>query len=1171
MISMPGGKRTPYPVSSWYKPVSEVEKATLIFKARPDETNLRIHLVIEGSGSVDVQQVTLEEIEPVNGKSLIWKGTALKRAWQSFGIHKKVDAENYLSAVVMPNGGFFTESLDWEADDIKAVELQFRAFDEGGYVQLEWNADAGGKTLKAHLTRSIPPDGDWHTLAFDVSRDQNWKGNVHALRVSWHSLYAPCKIELMEVAARPEINVIPGAARVALGQSVKIDMLKPRGEYSLRWENAPSPAMTVTIHDYNKKIIQTVNVLEGDGPIQFRAPELAAYATIQAAPTSIGYPVLQLENLAPLNCPEYWWKASWIWSRNGMGPNDYVWFSKRFDLPGEPKFGTALFTGDDAIVFYLNGQRFHGNNVWANATKTEITKALKKGENEIVVRVLNIEAWGGVLVELFAETAPGETIRVCSDKTWQCHEGGKTQPDTIDSRPCVFGIPPVPPWGTAVGYKYVGPLPEPQKTPETAPTASSAPALPANVTIVGAGQRAWFMINGKRFAPIYFDMPHRYAPDPENKLFFLKNAVKGDMRIIRFGYDMRKMWLAPHEFDFSQFDKAMNLLVATAPGRYVFPVISSYMPGWWLKKYPEEATAFYGDVEPNAHNDFQSLGSEKWLQDVGVAYRTLIAHILKQPYASQIIGMCPVDGTTWEWMWSHGRGHNRRVHSGFSPAAIHGYREFLRKKQGDQPRFKTIMPPTPEQLDSSSVVNMLNPEKDQDLIDWFDYRNETVSDAIIYLCRTIKEASGNHWISGTYYGYQIMFSRMYFHLQDGGHLGIHKIATSPYVDFVFGPTMYHWRRLGMSDSPMQPSEAFTSHGKLVICEMDYRVFPEPTDYERRNGKVDTVEQSAAMMNRGLAMIVTRGLGGHYMELHERWFHEPVLLKIIKDQLELYRSLPDQPQGYIPVEVCVVSDEVSPLYVKNNMGDGIHEPLIAEVLKRIHEAGFAYRHVLLSDLLSPGLLPKHKLYIITNTLVLSDDQRHALKQRFKQENSSVIFLYAPGAFYPDRGPSATNVDNMIGMTTRMLNNKQAMSMHVDPEFGGMNVLCKTRTGPWFPLTGGYDVILGRSPEGDVLAGGRREGSQMVWFSTVPNLPPMLLRKLASDAGVWIYTKTEDPLHAGNDFLFLHTKTAGEKSFNLPAGVKAKAVLGPYSGVLQSGETWEAESGITYGFVLKTKDH
>ena len=638
---------------------------------------------------------------------------------------------------------------------------------------------------------------------------------------------------------------------------------------------------------------------------------------------------------------------------------------------------------------------------------------------------------------------------------------------------------------------------------------------------------------------------------------------------------MRKIWRSREDFDFSELDTACLALLANAPDACIIVQVSTYMPPWWLKENPDDATAFYGGEKAVLNNDFQSLASEKWLKDMDYALRRLIRHMENQKYSSRIIGVVPSDGSTFEWMWSVGRGHQSRTFSGYSPVALASFRKFLREKyQSDETlsavwkrpgaKIAEVMPPPPERLDSASLIDMLDPRKDKDLMDWFEYRNKIISDDFITLCGIVKDASAGRLLAGSYYGYLVMFSHMRFLLQEGGHLGIHKVAESPHVDFVIGPTIYHWRRLGMSDSTMQPDGAFTCHGKPVICELDYRTFSDPTDYERRNGKVDTVEQTASMMNFGFGMLLTRGLAGHYMELHDRWFLEPVLQEVIRKQEMLYESLPEKSAGLTPFDVCIVSDEISPMYVKNNIGDGIHVNLVSELFRRLRESGFAYRHVLLPDILTPGLLPSHKLYIMTNTLVLDSSQRKALQERFRKENASVLYLYAPGAFYPDAPPSPANVEEMTGMQCRMLMRKQPLTMKLEQAFGGKTIFHRIATGPWFPITGGYDEVIGTSPDGEVLAAGRRDGKRNLWFSTFPNLPPDLLKRLARRAGVQIYSNSEDPVRIGNDFIFLQAKTGGNKAINLPDGYRIRGVIGPLKDVLASGEKWRAEPGITYGF-------
>lgn len=61
-------------------------------------------------------------------------------------------------------------------------------------------------------------------------------------------------------------------------------------------------------------------------------------------------------------------------------------------------------------------------------------------------------------------------------------------------------------------------------------------------------------------------------------------------------------------------------------------------------------------------------------------------------------------------------------------------------------------------------------------------------------------------------------------------------------------------------------------------------------------------------------------------------------------------------------------------------------------------------------------------------------------------------------------------------------------------------------------------------------------------------------------------SSDPLWIGNDVVFLHAKTGGMKSIQLPPGMKMRAISGPFQGEFRSGEFWNAEAGQTYGFLV-----
>lgn len=363
--------------------------------------------------------------------------------------------------------------------------------------------------------------------------------------------------------------------------------------------------------------------------------------------------------------------------------------------------------------------------------------------------------------------------------------------------------------------------------------------------------------------------------------------------------------------------------------------------------------------------------------------------------------------------------------------------------------------PSPREQDAGSALALLDPAEDMAKIDWFEFRNRAVSEAIIALCKVVKEETGGRWLCGAYYGYLIAFSNIFNRLQTVGHLGIEAVARSPYVDYVWGPSFYTWRYPGMSDSPMQAAESFTSHGKLVIVEQDLRTFSENSQYESRNGKLNTVEQSIGAMNRAFGMTLARGIGMHWMEMYESWFREKVLLELMAEQQKIYRSLPPV-QGTTPMEVCIVSDQKSAFYAKHNAGDGAHRALIGELMRRFNEAGFPFRHVLLADLLQHELIPPQKLYIMTNLLMLTKEERNTLKKRLEREKAAVVWLYAPGVFYPENGPSAGNISDLLGIGMKMV--AKWMAPVIELKDGWGQILFPTRM---YPDRGSFRKAVSRT--------------------------------------------------------------------------------------------------------------
>jgi len=73
MLSMPGGKRRPFPI----RVLKESGKAVITFTARPDEKQVHFHAVVRGRGEVTLKSMTLKEFSPEEFNQLtVLKGSA---------------------------------------------------------------------------------------------------------------------------------------------------------------------------------------------------------------------------------------------------------------------------------------------------------------------------------------------------------------------------------------------------------------------------------------------------------------------------------------------------------------------------------------------------------------------------------------------------------------------------------------------------------------------------------------------------------------------------------------------------------------------------------------------------------------------------------------------------------------------------------------------------------------------------------------------------------------------------------------------------------------------------------------------------------------------------------------------------------------------------------------
>ena len=677
---------------------------------------------------------------------------------------------------------------------------------------------------------------------------------------------------------------------------------------------------------------------------------------------------------------------------------------------------------------------------------------------------------------------------------------------------------------------------------------------------------------------------HCIATDRTKRYYELQIAADAGLKSYRVEADFLDFWKAEDEFDFSVLDNNIAQVLTVCPDAIFCIHTYAHMPDWWLEANPDETSA-HGDGGPRKiDREKQSLSSKKWLADAEVAIRILIDHLKAKPYADRIWGMSVSENGNGEWFWMNNDLNMNPSWAGWAPCDTRNFRDFLRKRYGTDKAlaaawhqegltFETAELPEPGSEKNASLGGeMLDPVRDQPVIDWFAWRNDALGQAICHFAHVVKDATDGKWLAGFYYAYNTeLASNPGLNIQMTGHNGFLEVARCPDVDFVHGPSRYTHRRIGMADGLMQTWDTFLLHGKQVYCEQDVRLSyapAEPDNMKMYVAEPESALESVGQMNRVLGMQLATGTLTYWFDLVHGSFYEPALAQLMTEQAAVTDELPPA-QGLTPVEVAIVGDRESLYYSRANTYTGIFRAAIEGTFQRFNELAAPYHSLVIDDLLEEAVhAPAHRLYVMLPTLVLTADQRTALMERFEREHATVVWLHCAGATYPGQTPSSQSNADFLGIRTELHDVRECPEMTTTPKYGAVHCVNFAESGPWFLPVAGFDEVVATKPDGAPMMVRKTIGNATHYYCALMNLPPEAYATILDKTGVWRYHfGLKDPVWAGNDVVCLHAGIGGAKRLNLRPGTQARGIIGPFQGILRNGDSFEAVAGMTYGFLLE----
>lgn len=375
----------------------------------------------------------------------------------------------------------------------------------------------------------------------------------------------------------------------------------------------------------------------------------------------------------------------------------------------------------------------------------------------------------------------------------------------------------------------------------------------------------------------------------------------------------KPIWIGKNRYDFSGMTEDFEKIVQCDPEARIIIRLHLDPPIWWEKLNPD-ASAQLADGTTFR----QCFSSEKWRNETGTVVIECVRWLLNSTYSKNVIGIHIGAGGTEEWFYHAPQRDDR------NPARVEAFRKWLFKKyNGDVAAlqkswsnntvsFNTI---TPANINEEKANRWRALEREQHIIDTYQFHSDVLAENIEYFCRIVKEASNRTLLTGVFYGYN-------YYVTDprAGHGALARLLDCKDLDYFSSPNTYN-RVIGEDWPPYAAIQSIRMHGKLWFAENDTRTClttllkekaPQITPAGQYESSVwrgpKDMETSVSFLWKNAGRMLTQGYGGWWFDMWGGWFNHPNLLNVISKTNNYYTTFSHTIDEKMQPQVCVIYDE-----------------------------------------------------------------------------------------------------------------------------------------------------------------------------------------------------------------------------------------------------------------------
>ena len=512
--------------------------------------------------------------------------------------------------------------------------------------------------------------------------------------------------------------------------------------------------------------------------------------------------------------------------------------------------------------------------------------------------------------------------------------------------------------------------------------------------------RSVLLVDGVETPPVFFKGRIPGIGSRKN-LYCGKKMEESGIRVqvvsVRFGDSpLSHGWWTKDGFDVRGAANELRDAMRMAPGSlFVLTVIFDAYPEF-TAEHPEEIW-----IAPNGqevwgnqthanywfdrskystkHWPWVSYSSRLWREEAKRNLIALVRELKGQGLAKRIIGL------------HIGGYHDHQFatrHADFSKPAVEGFRDWQLRHGGkvrwtDAPKY-------------DPSVRFFRPGRDDHQIAYFRYLQTVPAEVMDDFARTFKREIGKpaiaiRWCMGAFGG------------DYGSAFDITPFVESDAIDAIAPQADYKRRSPGLAIGARHPTASYALHGKLMICEFDFRTYGAVSGNEtelRVTGLSQALDDAMwrTTYRKCAGQQMAQGMGWWFYDMAGGWFEPDGIAADIADSMKAVRMLAGRSGGPSPASAAFVLDEEG-MFSRNLVSHYYNcdlEALVAWQMQALAGCGLPYDIYLAEDLLKdPSLAKRYRTVVFADMFAIGPRHRRML-DALKSDGRTLVFLSGTGA-------------------------------------------------------------------------------------------------------------------------------------------------------------------------------